>query len=379
MSEESVTTPLIQRLAVERLAAPGILDHRRLQRASARVGAPSPAPMLNRLMRRVEATTRSAEGLLLARGQSVAETGGQTQHDVATAGSISGSEPAAPGDRLLARKPDSGRDRVAGQAASATNAGDFGAGSHVAPPVDASSQVRRVGDTRSSVVRDTQTSFAGARPLAPMTFAPRVVMRRAEPIGFAGAMRAARGAAHQAAPHAPSLALAGEPGAASEAAIAHGSTGAHRSSSQRSSGAQGSGPPDLAVARDALAPALHDSRAIGSRVSQGASMTTAAPIVASTAAPLVFRKVAAAAPASPAARPSIASTIVKTPAATNVVARAAAAPDTTEDGEAALSPAPDSKKMDLEWLTQQVSARLARRLEIERERLGVRPWRQSSF
>jgi hypothetical protein len=123
---------------------------------------------------------------------------------------------------------------------------------------------------------------------------------------------------------------------------------------------------------------LHESRATALRVSHGVSVSTAAPIAA---APLVFRKVAGAAPAFPAARatPSIASTILKAPATTHVVARTAAAPETTESGEVAPSPAPEPRKLDLEWLTQQVSSRLARRLEIERERLGVRPWRQSSF
>jgi len=105
----------------------------------------------------------------------------------------------------------------------------------------------------------------------------------------------------------------------------------------------------------------------------------AANVLATAAAPLVFRKAVATTSVFPATGgpPSIAPTIMKAPAATTVLARTAATPETTE---AALPSTPASaQRMDLEWLTQQVSSRLARRLEIERERLGVRPWRQSSF
>jgi hypothetical protein len=95
----------------------------------------------------------------------------------------------------------------------------------------------------------------------------------------------------------------------------------------------------------------------------------------------VFRKVVAAPAAFSAATgtPSIASAIMKAPAATNVVARAAM-PAEPVHGETPSSPTlAREPSLDLEWLTHQVSHRLARRLEIERDRLGVRPWRQSSF
>jgi hypothetical protein len=34
--------------------------------------------------------------------------------------------------------------------------------------------------------------------------------------------------------------------------------------------------------------------------------------------------------------------------------------------------------IDIDWVTEQVGNRLARRLEVERERLGVRRWRQAN-
>lgn len=48
--------------------------------------------------------------------------------------------------------------------------------------------------------------------------------------------------------------------------------------------------------------------------------------------------------------------------------------------DAAPTPAPgtDATEMDIDWIAEQVGHRLARRLEVDRERMGVRQWRQLS-
>jgi hypothetical protein len=87
---------------------------------------------------------------------------------------------------------------------------------------------------------------------------------------------------------------------------------------------------------------------------------------------LVFRKSLATAVASqPADAPSI------TPAPTGVIARKpeASAP-VSKHAHAPAPAAARDRSLDLDWVTREVSTRLARELEIERERLGVRTWRR---
>jgi hypothetical protein len=60
-------SPLLQRLAVERLAAPGVLDRSRIHRLHDRLSSPPRTRILDRLQRRAIPGTPSAEGLYLAR------------------------------------------------------------------------------------------------------------------------------------------------------------------------------------------------------------------------------------------------------------------------------------------------------------------------
>ena len=95
---------------------------------------------------------------------------------------------------------------------------------------------------------------------------------------------------------------------------------------------------------------------------------TASPTIAAAPAQLVLRKAVVSTGTSqgPAQPPSI------TPSTQQVIAR-------TADGDHATPNAGTStfsNDWNIDWIAEQVGSRLARRLDIERERLGVRPWRQ---
>ncbi len=385
MTEAPVTSPLVQRLAVERLAAPGILDQRRLQRARDRFAVPLIAPMLGRLMRSVESTTPSAEGLLLARNHRTAEVDAQSPETLVTTRSVSASE--LPFSDAKARRGNASlfvSDRMARQAPGVTRAGEFVARAHAARPTlidagrtsslvvaraieaagvfpsitrstGANGLVQRVANSGgSSTASDTRSSPAGrssfalsggVRDMTPMALGRRVVMRKAESVAVAGATRDARDGAHQAEPRAMSATYeAGD------------------------------------VSTAAPLPWRKPGAAEPARASIGRPMSTAPSVVATTTTPLVFRKAVAAIPAfHPSKESSSIASTVTTSAPKGVVARMPAAPESTV-GEAARTPTEVREApMDIEWITQQVSSRLARRLEIERDRLGVRPWRQSSY
>jgi hypothetical protein len=90
-----------------------------------------------------------------------------------------------------------------------------------------------------------------------------------------------------------------------------------------------------------------------------------------TAAPLVLRKPSNAARANitpPSTTPS--TPAITTQPAASVIARTAA-PNPAPVAHRAVPTPPH----DIDWIAEQVGNRIARRLEIERERLGVRSWR----
>ena len=102
-------------------------------------------------------------------------------------------------------------------------------------------------------------------------------------------------------------------------------------------------------------------------------VTTASPTAASTSAQLVLRKpIVTAAPSQSPAPPTI------TPSPHNVIARTANETAPESVGQRSHAPYTHSHDIDIDSLAEEVGNRLARRLEIERERMGVRQWRQVS-
>jgi hypothetical protein len=106
---------------------------------------------------------------------------------------------------------------------------------------------------------------------------------------------------------------------------------------------------------------------------------SATPPVTAVSAPLLLRKPDAAARPSRAAPPAPAITT----SATGVIARTAAAPHSTPNGHGSHADAAAPEKgawaygeyWNIDRIVEQVGLRLARRLEVERERTGVRQWR----
>jgi hypothetical protein len=88
-------------------------------------------------------------------------------------------------------------------------------------------------------------------------------------------------------------------------------------------------------------------------------------------APLILRKPSSAAHATTTPTAATPSTPAVTPQpASSVIARTAA----PSAAAAPHRPIP-TPPHDIDWIAEQVGQRIARRLEIERERLGVRSWR----
>jgi hypothetical protein len=103
----------------------------------------------------------------------------------------------------------------------------------------------------------------------------------------------------------------------------------------------------------------------------GPATTPLTPIIGASASPLpslVMRTIDTGSP--PGGRPAVATSAEMTNETVAAATSADAAPSSRS-----WRPADER---NIEWITEQVGLRLARRLEIERERMGVRRWRQVS-
>jgi hypothetical protein len=359
MTEPIAITPLVQRIAIQRLVAPGILDQRKLQRVHEKFSPPARAPMMSRLFRCAQPAAPSAQGLPVVRIDRFAEKDAPTlTHQVAGSAQIMrASDPRTDasgtnsfiGDKLSRQSPGVTRStelvtRIspkstdgASQASvrALARAVEGGGGAH--PPV-------------SGLVQRVTENSGGAAVPARVVVSQMLPSAARQPMAFRQAESALADGATLVVSHPTAFKAApASPGATPLTAF------------RQANFAQASAP----VLMRSLATAASKPNSTG--MSSGAAQTATAPF-----APLLFRKPDMAAPAAQVYGnpPAI------TPAAAGVISRSAATPATHPGQDFAATP---DVAMDIDWITQQVSSRLSRQLEIERERLGVRPWRQSNY
>ena len=417
LSDSPSSGSLVNRLAVARLVAPGVLDQRKLQSVAQRFAAPTPgASTVGRLMQRGQATTPSvpsAAGLVLTRPRILEEL---SQHPEVSEPSPARRDAASAisvGERMAWR---ASVPRQAGGPVAGLNGASHSSVAHAAVP----------GAPDISHTANTPNRSLAFAPIQRMADGGGVIQRVVDrSVSSSSGSERARGAAVAApaayngsATHLPlakalspneadPIPLAGPPAAASGQPIlmrkADASAAlpvAHPISRARAANGgltfAGTGT-DIGTSAGPVAPRLiagvlsphampAPTRMLWRKPSAGAGESAAAPLAsASSAAPaisitrttqsLVFRK-SLAVPATPPATdtPSI------TRAPTSVISRKAEAPASkAKDAPISAPAAARDRPIDLDWMTREVSSRLARQLEIERERLGVRTWRPSSF
>ena len=393
MAEIPATNPLVQRLAVRRLVAPGVLDRRTLQRLQERFAHPSSTPLLGRLYRRMASAEPNAAGLPLARAYRSAEpdTASSLSSD-----SDSTSVSTAAHDRS---NGGSGADlSLARQAAGVSSAGEFVAQRAVTARglIDGDRTVSRLiersskaspessaishGAIASGVVQRVANDGAAAVSTGGRTL-PRLIGRpgKASPESSSISHNAVAGGVVQRVANDGAAAVSTVVGALRPMLVAGAGTSSvtqdtsatkHRPVVMRKAATTASATAVLQAKESTGRVAEH-----GSRNAAAAHAAPASPTVAGISTPLLWRKPdAVAAPQVAGSLPTI------TTAASAVIAREAAAPVQTPTPDQPMhAPASTSAvAMDIDWITEQVGSRLARRLEIERERLGVRPWRQVS-
>ncbi|MEP6620363.1 MAG: hypothetical protein ABJE47_13650 [bacterium] len=355
MSDSSTMDSLTQRLVANRLSSPGVLDRGSLQRAHEKFTKPSSAHELPRLQRRATPASASTESLPLVRVDRMAEAGA----------------PPIASAAILAR--------------SAVAAGDTGAAVRSAPGVstsDAGSPVARhapvIARASDLVVRRAiatdQAPVVSRAPASSDTITPGNVFTPsgAAATGTIQRMAESHVTASTASSSAPQISFASELPIVRRSAL--GASGVPVPSRSGTSSdiprtsplplaspvhITGTAMPVLSRKADAPAQSLAPSVRLG---------IPASPSVAASALLLRKPEQVASPSVSRAQAPSITTT------SRDVVARTAEAP------QPATSDAPWSYTDDrnIDWIAEQVGNRLARRLEIERERMGVRQWRQLS-
>lgn len=342
MTEATDITPLVQRIAIQRLAAPGILDQRKLQRVHEKFSAPARAPMLSRLFRCAQPAAPSAQGLPVVRIDRYAETDSPSlTHPVAASAQImsaSNTKPDAGGAdsfataKLARQSPGVTHSHEPVARSSSGNVGIVAGQTSIRPLV-------RAVEVGGGLVQRVAESTVSARAVAVRQTPPAALMafRQADPVRASD----------------PIVPATKVPGASASAAPL--------TAFRQANFAQASAPM-----------LLRSLATAASKPSSTGMSSTAAKTATASFAPLLFRKPDITAPAAQVSGklPTI------TPAAPGVISRTAAAP-ASNPGQV-FAAAPDVA-MDIDWIAQQVSSRLERRLDIERERLGVRPWRQSNY
>lgn len=374
MSDTRSSDSLVQRLAVNRLAASGVLDHRALRRMPEKFSHAAGAHVLPRLHRRIEPSTGNTESLPLVRiDRSVDPSIASVTNSLPGA---STSVATASGDGNVTRPSPDGSPTGAATVTSFVS--DLVA--RQTPGITRTNELvaRRVADSPGLIgtgrasnrllerANHSGTTAPGTLPSITTTpVAPGVVQRvvataPASSIGEAGmppmTMRDASSM-----PSPLRTATTGESAPATLPGVAVSSVSP-------------TSIPLLSRKMDAAARLP---------VSSAAPITPALPVTTVSKTPsaapvhLLFRKPDAAATAShpPTPAPTItrhAPSIASSP--TGVVARMPVAPDATLLGPASMH----EHDPHLDWIAEQVGHRLARRLEVERERMGVRQWRQLS-
>lgn len=418
MSDAAEVDSLSQRLAVGRLSSPGLLDRRALQRAHDRWAPSARAHLLDRLQRRVTPATSGAESLPLVRMERSAdvEPAPSAPVRVAAPGDVAAGQSTSPaaatggaasagGNRITRSSPTISRTpaivarRIAeapglvGSASAmsrifkrsehsvASTAGrllvaNTGAASPVIQRVAESIVAGRAANAESANGNVPETSTAAASAPGRVTTTPAAwVSARATPaVSPSLLMRKAD------APAQSSVASANADSISSPA-------GPSRPDNSPPTTAVGSLPAVIRHATPAAAdthpltratsrePAGGSSRLVWRKPDPETRAPAAPALPAIVAAPsmspapprLVLRKAVAA--ATSAGHPSQPPSIATAPG--SVIARTSDTPGAgSQYGETG-----HGHDWNIEWIAEQVGKRLARRLEIERERTGARQWR----
>ena len=387
MSETPDISPLVQRLAVDRLAAPGVLDRSRIHRLHDRLSSPSRTRSLERLYRRAIPGTPSAQGLYLARvDRSAAPADSETAPAAATSASeTTGGENSLPVRRAPGVLQTS--DFVAKLSATVDRSGGSRAIARAAAPTNSG-----IGVLQRKPANDSAATSIAAHASGVESIAKSVGRLHVRSTGES--QRATENA--------------NTSGAVAAGALI---TGRSTSSSEHLTPAK----PNIPIlwrkidaapgggSKSVVQPAAMDN--IGTGVRQTGDSVTAAVNPAGARAQggrpssdLILRK------SLPAVTPQQAASRLQTTAfGSALLWRKADSADATANSwpgapvsqaqaiapvqNAVCSPpvqslsgtAPGaSMGIDIDWVTEQVGNRLARRLEVERERLGVRRWRQAN-
>lgn len=408
MSDVPSISPLIQRLAIGRLVTPGCISRHELQRAHERFSRPPGAPVPGRLLRRAEFSAPGAAGLLLARSDQSLEVNAinPASADVATAGGGVISESHQRRAALARKEHSSTAENAAGAASSLlasrsaratpgiTQAGQFGARKVAVTPgvIATSAMLQRVvkragGDVSHSVgIAPRPMSEPTSHEQSASSFKSRSIIER-----HSTAPRAA-GPITPTSSSPPTIRRKADPAAPTDGA---------------STGKQGSGAGDSDAPRHTLAvrpaspvitqrpiaPTLQrragetivrsvEHRPHSAAAAAGASATNAGGSgnAINISTPLVLRKASAilTAPIVTKQSPTISA------APPGVIARTTAhtsRPAASERGFAhteLVQATQHASEPDIERIVEQVESRIARRIEIEHERQGVRLWRRTN-
>jgi hypothetical protein len=425
MSETSAADSLSRRLTIGRLSGPGVLYQRALQRTHDRLAPPSRRQALDRLHRRIAPETPTTERLPLVRVDRFIDRSAAASIDARSGASASaagaGGTPGQFVGGLVARQtPTISRSRefVARRIAStpsllaasdtmsgvlwnANHSGNAPRSQSTMVGADASKDiVRRVPDRaagrdpratalgspapQSSDATVTPTVMAGALPshrtpagsptgardgLVTPTEQPRVAVRATEPVVWRKVDASVQPSTASSA-ILPSLSAASPTGGVSPLiATASGvpSTSLAAAGIVPSAGVL----PRVSVGNrgTAFPPVLWQKSNTTAPIAAAAGLanTTASPSISAAPTQLVLRKAVVSGQANqgPTQSPSI------TPSPPQIIARMAA----DEGHRTAYGPSTSSHDWNIDWITEQVGRRLARRLEIERERMGTRSWR----
>jgi hypothetical protein len=423
MSEISATDSLTQRLAVGRLRGAGILDHNVLRRTHDRVALPARVQALDRLQRRVSSATPSTDGLPLVR------VGRSIERDAAssTDPTIGTNVPATAGDRVAAASGPS-------VAASASFVGALAAPQTPSISRTRAFVARRVAGTPGLIAGESTTSgvlqhvkHSGdapeSRPSIATGAASTGTLQRTADVGTGRVTSPADrttpttnslSPTSDAGPI-PTVMRAASPGPVATTASRGGAAGGMSTSSplprvSAGNSARSAEPvvwrkTEGAVKGTLASAPLVDTTLTG-RVSRAIAMdgqsssASLPPVSAGAPSPVIWRKAATAAPLpmvtalpSTPTSPSLAAPspqlVLRKPIVSTETSRGPSQPlsITTSTPQVVARTADHgsgtphtgtstySHEWNIDWITEQVGRRLARRLEVERERLGVRPWR----
>lgn len=394
MSESSATESFADRLVVQRLVAPGVLDRRALQRTHDQFSQAAGAHDLARLHRRIESTSPSTGTLLLARGDRLV-----APDDAAP---LAGS-PNAPitmgGDAPVSAVSRGAPSALVGNLVARTTPGMTSASTAVARRVADSHGLADTSRTTARLFARSEGAHAlpsaGSSPVAVSAAPASVVQRVADHTVGAGRVSAPGepvAAMHDASatsviPSPASLSRVNADLRASSTRDLQLPIGTTPTAMRSSSAVETANPSVPLSATMPVARHASPTSAIGGSMPLLVQRATAATRSSGVSAPggvTILPSTTAVAPSQLVLRKPDA---VAAPAVQSTTPSASAQPAVARGDRAAASGAESApnagawsqaNERSIDWIAEQVGQRLVRRLEIERERMGVRQWRQVS-